>query len=70
MAVALAVAAAALGDAVPAAGADPGAVTLTARVGEEVGVLLGPEGAVVNVSTVPVRVIRERHGNTVVVTVV
>jgi hypothetical protein len=49
--------------------AAPGA-TITARVGAEVGVVLGPDGAVSDVSTVPARIIRERRGGVLVVTIV
>ncbi|MDX6697362.1 MAG: hypothetical protein QOE65_759 [Solirubrobacteraceae bacterium] len=53
--------------AAPAGAAD---VTVTARVGEEVAVLLGPAGWITDASTVPARVVRERRGDVIVVTIV
>ena len=64
---------AALATAGPAAnaGASPsGTATSTARVGEELAVLIATDGSVRDVSTVPARIVRERRGDVVVVTVV
>jgi len=61
--------AAALVAAIPAAAGGSTAVPVSARIGDEVGVLIGPDGSVADASSVPVRILRERHGDYVVVTV-
>ncbi len=50
--------------------AAPTGATITARVGEQVGVALSADGAVTDASTVPARVIRERRDGVLVVTIV
>jgi hypothetical protein len=44
-------------------------VPVSAQIGTEVGVLVGPDGSVADASSVPVRILRERHGDYVVVTI-
>ena len=64
---------AALACAVPAAtavAAPAGTVTVTARVGEELALLISLDGSVSDASTIPARIVRERRGDVVYVTIV